>query len=141
MGLRFWKTREFGTAIVLVAMLLACEAAARARTGSSYLLSDSVLRLFQESSFIGIATVGACAVIISGGVDLSSGSVMGFASVTLAVLATKFGWPAGAAVLGALAAGTAVGLLNGVLVGHGKLPPFIATLGFYSIARGLSFMF
>jgi ribose/xylose/arabinose/galactoside ABC-type transport system permease subunit len=141
MGLRFWKTREFGTAIVLVAMLLACEAAARARTGSSYLFSDSVLRLFQESSFIGIATVGACAVILSGGVDLSSGSVMGFASVTLAVLSTKFGWPAGVSVLGALAAGTAVGLLNGVLVGHGKLPPFIATLGFYSIARGLSFMF
>ena len=57
MGLRFWKTREFGTAIVLVSMLLACEAAARARTGSSYLFSDSVLRLFQESSFIGIATI------------------------------------------------------------------------------------
>jgi len=139
--LRFWRTREFGTAIVLVAMLLACEAAARTRTGSSYLFSDSVLRLFQESSFIGIAAVGACAVILSGGVDLSSGSVMGLSSVTLAVLATKFGWPAIPAVAGALAFGSMIGLLNGLLVGYGKLPPFIATLGFYSIARGLSFMF
>ncbi|HLY11695.1 MAG TPA: ABC transporter permease [Planctomycetota bacterium] len=140
MGLRFWKTREFGTASVLVAMLVACDIAARTRTGSSYLLSDSVLRLFQESSFIGIAAVGACAVILSGGVDLSSGSVMGLASVTLAVISTRLGWPAVPAVAGTLAAGTLVGLVNGLLVGYGKLPPFIATLGFYSIARGLSFM-
>lgn len=141
MGLRFWKTREFGTAIVLAAMLLACEVAARVNSGTSYLFSDIVLSLFQDSSFIGIAAVGACAVIISGGVDLSSGSVMGLASVTLAVLATRFGWPAVPALLGALVAGTVVGLLNGLLVGYGKLPPFIATLGFYSIARGLSFLF
>lgn len=139
-GLRFWRTREFGTALVLLAMLIACEVAARMRTGETYLFSAGLLRLFQESSFIGIAATGACAVIISGGVDLSSGSVMGLSSVTLAVLATKAGWPAGPAVAGALAAGAAVGFLNGLLVGYAKLPPFIATLGFYSIARGLSFM-
>jgi len=141
MGFRFWRTREFGTALVLLAMMIACEIASQARTGSSYLFSSSLLRLFQESSYIGIAAIGACAVIISGGVDLSSGSVMGLASVVLAVLATKFGWPAAPAVAGALLAGAAVGLLNGLLVGYAKLPPFIATLGFYSIARGFSFMF
>lgn len=140
-GFRFWRTREFGTACVLAAMLIACEIAARARTGESYLFSASLLRLFQECSFIGIAAIGASAVIISGGVDLSAGSVMGLASVTLAMLATTFGWPAVPALAGALLIGAVVGLLNGVLVGYAKLPPFIATLGFYSIARGLSFLF
>ena len=66
---------------------------------------------------------------------------MGLASVTLAVLATKLGWPAVPAIAGALLAGGVVGLLNGLLVGYAKLPPFIATLGFYSIARGFSFLF
>lgn len=140
-GLRFWRTREFGTALVLVAMLIACEIAAQARTGSSYIFSGSLLRLFQESSFIGIAAVGACMVIISGGVDLSAGSVMGLASVTLGVLAARWGWAAAPALAGALLVGTLIGLVNGLLVGYGKLPPFIATLGFYSIARGFSFLF
>ena len=140
-GFRFWRTREFGTALVLLAMLIACEIASQARTGSSYLFSSALLRLFQESSYIGIAAIGACAVIISGGVDLSAGSVMGLASVTLAVLATRLGWPAVPAIAGALLAGGVVGLLNGLLVGYAKLPPFIATLGFYSIARGFSFLF
>lgn len=140
-GFRFWRTREFGTACILLAMMVACEAAARVKTGESYLLSDAFLRLFQECSFIGIAAIGASAVIISGGVDLSAGSVMGLASVTLALLAATFGWPAAPSLAVALLAGAAVGFLNGWLIGYGKLPPFIATLGFYSIARGLSFLF
>jgi ribose/xylose/arabinose/galactoside ABC-type transport system permease subunit len=140
-GFRFWRTREFGTACVLVAMLIACEVVARARTGETYLFSAGFLRLFEECSFIGIAAIGASAVIISGGVDLSAGSVMGLASVTLAILSTTYGWPVVPALAGSLVIGSAVGLLNGLLIGYGRLPPFIATLGFYSIARGFSFLF
>src|SRR5213079_1151369 len=83
-GFRFWRTREFGTALVLLAMLIGCEIASQVNTRSSFLLSSQLARLFQDSSFVGIAAIGACIVIVSGGVDLSSGSVMSLAAVTFA---------------------------------------------------------
>src|SRR5882672_8645290 len=139
MVLRFWKTREFGTAIVLVAMLLGCEIASRVNTRSSFLLSDQLPRLFQEASFVGIAAIGACLVIISGGVDLSAGSVMSLAAVTFAYSFQVLGHPGLVALVNAVLTAGAVGAACGLLVGKVKMPPFIATFGFLSIARGLSY--
>jgi len=133
----FWRTREFAAACVLAAMLAGCEIAARVNTGTSFL--EQVPRVFRECSFVGIAAIGAAVVIVSGGVDLSSGAVMKLASVTLAALYVNAGWPAAAALGVGLLAGAAVGFANGFLVGTVKLPPFIATLGFLSVARGLSY--
>lgn len=135
----FLKSREFATACVLAAMLAACETASWVNTNQSFLNSDGFVRLFRDSSFVGLAALGACAVIISGGVDLSSGSVMGLASVVLAFLYTRKGWAPAPALAVALVVGTAVGMTSGALVGFLRLPPFIATLGFLSIARGLSY--
>jgi ribose transport system permease protein len=132
----FWRAREFGAACVLAAMLVACEIGARVNTGTSFM--DQVGRVFRECSFVGIAAIGASMVILSGGVDLSSGAVMKVAAVTLGALYVDARWPAPAALGAGLVAGGAVGFLNGLLVGKLKLPPFIATLGFLSIARGLS---
>jgi ribose/xylose/arabinose/galactoside ABC-type transport system permease subunit len=78
-------------------------------------------------------------VIISGGVDLSSGSVMSLAAVTFGYLFQISGWPGPVALLAGILAGGLVGCCNGLLVGKLKLPPFIATLGFLSIARGISY--
>jgi ribose transport system permease protein len=136
---RFWRTREFGTALVLAAMILACEIASRAHTGTSFILSDRLGRVLSECAYVGIAAIGACVVILSGGVDLSSGSVMGLSGVALGYAYARLGWPAPAALLLGLASGLAVGLLNGVLVGKLRIPPFIATLGFLSIARGAGY--
>jgi ribose/xylose/arabinose/galactoside ABC-type transport system permease subunit len=135
---RFWKTREFGTALVLLAMLLACEIAARVNSGTSFLLSPQLPRIFATSAFVGIAAIGACTVILTGGVDLSAGSVMTLGAIVLAWLGSA-GWPAPLALAGGLAAATAVGLTNGLLVAKLRMPSFIATLGFLSIARGLGF--
>src|SRR5689334_23439675 len=114
-------------------MLVVCEIASRANTGSTFLFSTQMLRLLhQDASFVGIAAIGACMVIISGGVDLSSGSVMSLAAVTFGYLFQILGWPGPVALfLGILAGGT-IGILNGLLVGKLTLPPFIATLGFLS---------
>jgi len=139
MGLRFWKTREFGTAIVLIAMLLACEIASQVNTHSSFLLSGQLPRLLQDASFVGIAAIGACLVIISGGVDLSAGSVMSLAAVTFAALFETAGLPGPVALLAGVLSGGCIGAASGVLVGKLKLPPFIATFGFLSIARGISY--
>lgn len=138
-GFRFWRTREFGTLIVWVAMLLACEAASRAHAGRSFIASPQFGRLFEDASFVALAAVGACAAILSGGVDLSAGSVMGLAGITMAHAFMNLGWPGPLALLAGLAAGSGVGLCNGVLVGAARIPPFIATLGFLSIARGISY--
>lgn len=138
-GFRVWRTREFGTFAVWAAMLLACESASWANAGRSFLLSPQLGRILDDSAFVAMAAVGACAAIVSGGVDLSAGSVMGLSGITMAHAYMNLGWPGPLALLAGLAAGTAVGLANGALVGGLKLPPFIATLGFLSIARGLSY--
>lgn len=137
--MRFWRTREFGTALVLALMLGACEIASRHHTGTGFLNFEQLGRVLRNCSFVGIAAIGACAVIISGGVDLSAGSVMGLSAVTLAHLFVNVKLPAPLALGAGLLAGTAAGLLNGLCVGKLKLPPFIATLGMLSIARGTSY--
>ena len=139
-GFRFWRTREFGTACVLVAMLIVCEIASRANTGNTFLFSGQMLRLLhQDAAFVGIAAIGACLVIISGGVDLSSGSVMSLAAVTFGYVFQEMGMPGPVALLAGILSGGLVGALNGLLVGKVRLPPFIATLGFLSIARGVCY--
>jgi ribose transport system permease protein len=120
-------------------MLIVCEIASRANTGNSFLFSRQLPQLFQDASFVGIAAIGACIVIISGGVDLSSGSVMSLAAVTLGYLYQVRSLPGPLALLLAVLAGGAVGGANGLLVGKLRLPPFIATLGFLSIARGAAY--
>ncbi len=79
-------------------------------------------------------------VIISGGIDLSVGSIVALSGVALGTL-LQSGYPPAVAVPAALAAGIACGLLNGSLVSIGRLPPFIATLGMMSVARGAALVF
>jgi ribose/xylose/arabinose/galactoside ABC-type transport system permease subunit len=120
-------------------MIVACEIATRVNTGTSF--ADQIGRIFRECSFVGIAAIGACMVIISGGVDLSSGAVMKLSAVILGALYVNAGAPASVSLAVALLGGGLVGCANGLLVGKVGLPPFIATLGFLSIARGLSYRF
>jgi ribose transport system permease protein len=77
-------------------------------------------------------------VIITGGIDLSVGSVMGFSGL-IAGLLLRAGQGVGPAVIGGLAAGAVLGLLNGLMITKAKLPPFIATLGMLLMARGLCY--
>ncbi|HSB62461.1 MAG TPA: ABC transporter permease, partial [Vicinamibacteria bacterium] len=77
---------------------------------------------------------------VSGGIDLSVGSLLALAGVLLAS-GLQGGLPLGVAVLAGLGAGAAGGLANGLLVSWGRLPPFIATLGMMSVARGAALLF
>jgi ribose/xylose/arabinose/galactoside ABC-type transport system permease subunit len=78
-------------------------------------------------------------VIISGGIDLSVGSLVAVAGVVLAG-ALKAGWPIPIAIAAGLAVGAATGLLNGIVIAFGRLPPFIMTLGMMSVARGAALL-
>jgi ribose transport system permease protein len=79
-------------------------------------------------------------VIITAGIDLSVGSVLAFSGVVMATLLLG-GLPLGLALLSGVGTGLFCGLLNGLLISVGRLPPFIATLGMMSVARGAALVF
>jgi len=101
-----------------------------------FLTGDNMANLARQVAVFGIIAVGQLLVILTAGIDLSVGSVLGLTGcITAELLVHGTGVPI--AILGGLAAGTAIGVFNGVLVAYGKLPPFIVTLGMLGIARGV----
>ena len=105
-----------------------------------FLTVSNLLNIAQQASINAIIAVGLTFVIISGGIDLSVGSMVAFSGVVMAsLLQREIAWPV--AILGGLATGLAAGLVNGVLITFGRLPPFIATLGMMSVARGGALLF
>ncbi|MFC0106544.1 ABC transporter permease [Kibdelosporangium aridum] len=95
---------------------------------------DTILRLAAPS---GVVAVGMTFVIISGGIDLSVGSVVGLASVWMTTLATQSYGPFIMVITGLLV-GLGAGLVNGLLIAYGRMVAFIATLAMYISARGLA---
>jgi ribose transport system permease protein len=101
-----------------------------------FLTSANMANLARQVAVFGIIAVGQLLVILTAGIDLSVGSVLGLTGcITAELLVHGTGIPV--AILAGLAAGAAIGVFNGVLVAHGKLPPFIVTLGMLGIARGV----
>src|SRR3954471_23918598 len=102
---------------------------------NEFLTGDNMANLARQVAVFGIIAVGQLLVILTAGIDLSVGSVLGLTGCIAAELLVH-GMGIVPAILLALAAGTAIGVFNGVLVAYGKLPPFIVTLGMLGIARG-----
>lgn len=128
------RSRQIGTFAGLLALCFVLWAAT-----PHFLTVSNLLNVLEQTSINAIVAVGMTYVIISGGIDLSVGSVLAVSGIALA-LALEGGLPAPAAILLALATGTACGLANGLLITFGRLPPFIATLGMMSVARGAALM-
>jgi ribose transport system permease protein len=103
---------------------------------STFLTGTNIFNILRAFSWIAISAFGECMVIITGGIDLSVGSVMAFSGLIAAMMMTAH-VPIALSVLGGLATGGVIGLLNGLMVTKAKLPPFIATLGMLLMARGL----
>ncbi|MFJ4831657.1 substrate-binding domain-containing protein [Streptomyces sp. NPDC088747] len=103
-----------------------------------FLTTDNLLNIGVQAAVTAILAFGVTFVIVSAGIDLSVGSVAALSATVLAWTATSEGVPVWIAVLLAIATGIACGLVNGVLISYGKLPPFIATLAMLSVGRGLS---
>ncbi len=98
-----------------------------------------VVNLLSDNAFLGIAAIGMTFVILSGGIDLSIGSVVAFTGVLTAVLIGKMGMHPLLAIPLALMAGAGFGALQGFLIQRYELPPFLATLAGMFLVRGLSF--
>lgn len=88
----------------------------------------------------GILSIGMTLILITGGIDLSVGSILGVSMMTAAALFTKLNIDPWIGAIAALVVGGIVGLINGLLIGKLKLSPLISTLGMMSVARGITFV-
>jgi ribose transport system permease protein len=104
----------------------------------NFLQTANIITILQATSVNGVLAVAATLVIISGGIDLSVGTLMTFCAVIGGVLMTNLGLPMIVGVPGALVAGLCGGALSGFFIARLKIPPFIATLGMMLIYKGLS---
>jgi rhamnose transport system permease protein len=101
----------------------------------------SVVNFFEVLRFsveLGLLAIALTPVIITGGIDLSVGSMMGLAAVALGALWRDAHWPPMLAALGALAIGLVGGMLNAFLIARLKIPPLVVTLGSFSLFRGIA---
>lgn len=103
-----------------------------------FLTFNNLFNVATQISVIAILAFGQTFVIVSGGIDLSVGSVLALAGIVFGWASVVAGLPVVLALLLGLGAGAAIGLVNGLLITLGKLPPFIATLAMLSAARGLA---
>lgn len=92
----------------------------------------------RQTSVYGILACGMTLVIITGGIDLAVGSVLGLTGVCFALMTIHWGWPAWQAILASMAIGAACGAVSGSLTSGAKIQPFIATLAMMVFARGLA---
>lgn len=123
--------RESGGILVLLIFI-----AALILTTNDFLTFTNLDNLVRQVAVFAILSVGQLFVILTGGIDLSVGSVLGLSGGITALLLAN-GVPIPVTILAGLVVGLVVGLINGLLVSRLKLPPFIATLGMLGVARGL----
>lgn len=132
---KFFSIENIGIYLFLVALIIFFSLMTRA-----FLTFSNFMVILRQVSIIGICAFGEAFVLISGGIDLSVGSVVALSGVIAATLSKFFGIPIPLAFIVGITAGGGVGLLNGILVTKAKIPPIIVTLGTLTIIRGLAFI-
>lgn len=137
-----WKDRgavllsKYGIVLVLLAMMVTMSILSEA-----FLTTQNLLNVVRQISFIGIVAMGVTMVIITTGIDLSSGSLIALVSVASASFAHPGEYPLIVPLIIGLAIGAAAGFINGTITAKGKIPAFIATLGMMIAARGLALLY
>lgn len=99
----------------------------------AFLTTENVLNVLRQNSMLGLVALGMTFVILSGGVDLSVGALLAVGGVTAARLS---GHGSLVAIIAGVAASAALGLVNGLTIAKGRMPPFVATLAMMIAARG-----
>jgi len=117
----------------------------------AFLKPQNLINVVRQISVIGFLAIGVTVVIISTGIDLSLGSVLGLSAVVAASFAQQEDWkeapypgmqfPLIVPILAGLAVGVACGAINGLLIATFRIPPFIATLGMMTAARGVAYIY
>ena len=121
---------------MVLALVVICTALSIARP--AFLTLPNLVNLIRQISINGILAVGVTAVLLTGGVDLSLGSLVALTGVIAASFAHPQQYPAAVPVLMGVLAGAACGAVNGWVITKGRVAPFVATLGMMTAARGLA---
>src|ERR1700677_2052258 len=104
----------------------------------AFMQVDNVLGILQATAVNGVLAIACTFVIITGGIDLSVGTLMTFCAVMAGVFLTYWKLPMAVGVVAAIATGALSGGVSGILIAKLKIPPFIATLGMMMLLKGLS---
>jgi len=120
-----------------VTLTVAALAGVMSLVSEPFASSDNIFNVSRNFAFIGLIALGQTAVIATGGIDLSVGSVMGLAGIVTGLVLGS-GQPLALAAAAGLACALLCGVVNGALVGYLRLSPFVVTLGMLSIARSLA---
>jgi ribose transport system permease protein len=125
---------KYNTVFIFLIMLMVS-----ALVSDVFFTTSNLFNLVRQVTPVGIISMGMLLVILTGGIDLSVGSIVAMVGVLCALFTHTFGLPL--AIIASLACGLLVGSLSGYLVSAHKMAPFIATLALMSIVRGLGFIF
>ncbi|MCW1841421.1 ABC transporter permease [Prosthecomicrobium hirschii] len=158
----WWQRGLFASQSAYVSLALVAVVIGMSLASQNFLTAGNISNVAQNFSFIAIATLGITLVIITGGIDLSVGSVMCFAAIISAMTMTALsdgsiapwlittvdGKPAAAvpglivalSILAGLGVSLVIGLANGFAIARLGLSPFVTTLGMLSIVRGLCYV-
>lgn len=126
----FQKILAFGGLIALIIVF--------SIASPNFMQFNNMITILQATAVNGVLAIAATFVIITGGIDLSIGTLMTFCAVICGVVLTFMGLPLPFGLMAAIMAGAMSGLISGSLVAKMKIPAFIATLGLMLILRGLS---
>ncbi|MBN2983632.1 ABC transporter permease [Cohnella algarum] len=107
-------------------------------SSGNFLQFSNIVGILMSTAVIGVLALGSTFVIITGGIDLSVGTVMTLSAVMTGVFITFWGMPVAVGVVGGVLTGALCGFLSGVFVSKLKIPPFIATLAMMMVAKGLA---
>ncbi|MER9674970.1 ABC transporter permease [Mesorhizobium sp. M0208] len=120
-------------------LLLAClSLVVLAALSDRFFTIDNLLNQARLMAEIGLVSLAMTLVIVSGGIDLSVGSILGLSAMLLGILWRDAGLPLPVSIACALAAGTLAGLANGIIITRFSVPPLIATLATLALYRGLA---
>ncbi|WP_062014567.1 multiple monosaccharide ABC transporter permease [Aureimonas sp. AU4] len=132
--------REYGMLVALVAIIIFFAAYSAATGRPTFVSASNLTNLFLQNSYVIVMAIGMLLIIITGHIDLSVGSVVGFVGAAGAVLMVLYGVPVPIACLICLALGALIGAVQGYFVAFLRIPSFIVTLAGMLVFRGLTFM-
>jgi len=134
------KKTLFGSPFVraLAALIFVLLIGALFNANSAFFKWDTHRDMLRHISVFGILACGMTLVILTAGIDLSVGSLLGFTAVLFSIFSLQMGWPPWSAVAVCLLAGAACGLASGGLISKFRMQPFIATLSMMVFARGMA---
>jgi inositol transport system permease protein len=127
---------KYGMLFILIALMILMSV-----LSPTFLTSGNLINIIRQMAVVGIVAIGVTMVIITTGIDLSSGSVIALTSVVVASMAHPGTLPVVLVILIGLGIGALTGVINGAIISKGRIAPFIVTLGMMTAARGAALLY